>query len=125
MNPIDLFKALADETRLKTICLIVLKGELCVCDLVTALSLSQPKISRHLAQLKQAGVLLDRKQKQWVYYRLNPDLPAWFDQVLKLTVAGNEDMILEARKRLGASCCNEDSLEEITGELSSGCQTPT
>ncbi|OZG73746.1 transcriptional regulator [Hahella sp. CCB-MM4] len=123
MNPVDLFKTLADDTRLKTICLIVLRGELCVCDLVSALSLSQPKISRHLAQLKATGVLLDRKQKQWVYYRLNPDIPAWFDQVLKLTVAGNEALISDARRNLsGNSCCDEETAETLTGIAPNTCQ---
>ncbi|MEI6898173.1 MAG: metalloregulator ArsR/SmtB family transcription factor [Psychromonas sp.] len=82
MQAIDFFKALSDATRLKTVMLIQLEGELCVCELMVALADSQPKISRHLAQLKRSGLLLDRKQKQWVYYRLNPDLKSWMQQVI-------------------------------------------
>ncbi len=107
MNPVELFKCLADETRLKAISLIVLKGELCVCDLVSSLQLSQPKISRHLAQLRNTGILLDSKRKQWVYYRINPQLPSWFEQVLQVTVAGNEAFLAEAKQTLAAlSCCD-------------------
>ncbi|PIN63698.1 hypothetical protein CKQ90_32870, partial [Klebsiella pneumoniae] len=52
--------------------LLKARGELCVCDLCTALVQSQPKISRHLAMLRESGLLLDRKQGKWVHYRLSP-----------------------------------------------------
>jgi ArsR family transcriptional regulator len=58
-------------------CLIVHEKELCVCELTCALDESQPKISRHLAQLRACGLLLDRRAGQWVYYQLHPDLPRW------------------------------------------------
>lgn len=83
LQAIELFKALSDETRLKIVMLIQLEGELCVCELMAALDESQPKISRHLAQLKRLGLLLDRKQKQWVYYRLNPELSEWIKQTIQ------------------------------------------
>jgi ArsR family transcriptional regulator, arsenate/arsenite/antimonite-responsive transcriptional repressor len=82
MQPLQIFKALADETRLSCIMLLQQAVELCVCDLVDSLGLSQPKVSRHLALLKQAGLLLDRRQGQWVYYRINPDLPGWASNML-------------------------------------------
>lgn len=56
--PIQLFKILADETRLGIVLLLSELGELCVCDLCTALDQSQPKISRHLALLRESGLLL-------------------------------------------------------------------
>ena len=65
--PIQLFKILADETRLGIVLLLSELGELCVCDLCTALDQSQPKISRHLALLRERGLLLDRKQGKWVH----------------------------------------------------------
>ncbi len=68
--PIQLFKILADETRLGIVLLLSELGELCVCDLCTALDQSQPKISRHLALLRESGLLLDRKQGKWVHYRI-------------------------------------------------------
>lgn len=84
ISPSELFKLLSDDIRLKALLLILREQELCVCELMAALDEpSQPKISRHLAVLRKAGVLLDSKQKQWVYYSLNPALPAWFISVIK------------------------------------------
>ncbi len=81
--PLQLFKNLADETRLGIVLLLKARGELCVCDLCTALAQSQPKISRHLAMLRESGLLLDRKQGKWVHYRLSPQMPAWAAQVIE------------------------------------------
>jgi ArsR family transcriptional regulator len=64
-----LFKALGDETRLRIVALLS-HGELCVCHLQEALGLSQPHVSRHLAVLRAAGVVEDRRERKWVYYRL-------------------------------------------------------
>ncbi|MGY4532058.1 ArsR family transcriptional regulator [Pseudomonas sp. TE3786] len=89
MTPTTLFKCLADETRLRAVLLIVREGELCVCELMSALEGSQPKVSRHLAQLRANGLLLDRRQGLWVYYRLNPQLPDWALAVLTSTLEGN------------------------------------
>lgn len=83
-GPSELFKLLSDDIRLKTLLLILHETQLCVCELMVALDEpSQPKVSRHLAVLRKAGVLLDKKQKQWVYYSLSPKLPAWFVAVLE------------------------------------------
>lgn len=89
LNPITFFKALSDETRLRSLLLIQQEQELCVCELVAALADIQPKISRHLAQLRRDGILLDRKQGLWVYYRLNPELPQWALLCLQQTGASN------------------------------------
>jgi ArsR family transcriptional regulator len=97
MQAIQFFKALSDVTRLKIIMLIQLEGELCVCELMVALDANQPKISRHLAQLKRLGLLLDRKQKQWVYYRLNPSLKSWMQQII-IETCQNNDLFLETNK---------------------------
>ena len=72
MQPLTFFKLLADSTRLQTVLLILQQQELCVCELTCALNETQPKISRHLAMLRKAELLLDRRQGQWVYYRINP-----------------------------------------------------
>jgi len=77
MDPVLFFKNLADDTRLKTLLLIINETELCVCELVQALGLSQPKISRHLAQLRNYGLLSDRKLGKWVFYSIAKDIPAW------------------------------------------------
>src|SRR5262245_55274694 len=64
-----LFKALADETRLRIVALLA-HGELCVCHIHRALRLSQPNVSRHLAVLRAAGIVEDRRDGKWIYYRL-------------------------------------------------------
>jgi ArsR family transcriptional regulator len=60
------------------------EGRLCVCELTHALDLLQPKISRHLAQLRQSSLLLDSREGQWVYYQINPELPAWVFEILDI-----------------------------------------
>ncbi len=77
------FQALADPTRLRCLMLMVAEDEVCVCEMAHALGEIQPKISRHLAALRMAGFILDRREAQWIYYRLHPDLPTWMNEVLK------------------------------------------
>jgi ArsR family transcriptional regulator, arsenate/arsenite/antimonite-responsive transcriptional repressor len=83
MTPTALFKCLADDTRLRCLSLLFKEGKLCVCELTYALDMLQPKISRHLAQLRQNNLLIDSREGQWVYYQLNPDLPLWVVDILK------------------------------------------
>lgn len=64
------FKALADDTRLRVLKLLG-GGEYCVCEIAFALGLEQPRLSFHLRILKQAGIVLDRRQERWILYRLN------------------------------------------------------
>jgi len=114
MSPVQFYKCLADDTRLQSLLLIQREGELCVCELTEALHLSQPKISRHLAQLRETGLLLDRRQGQWVFYRINPELPEWALAVLAETADNNQAYLLASLKalaemgnrpeRLGACC---------------------
>lgn len=100
LTPPEVFKCLADETRARATLLIAHQGELCVCELMCALDDSQPKISRHLAQLRNSGLLLDRRQGQWVYYRLNPQLPAWVQEILQVTLLANADWLQDNASRL-------------------------
>ena len=67
-----LFHALSDPTRLRLVDLLR-GGERCVCDLTDALEAGQSRLSFHLKTLKDAGLVLDRKEGRWVYYRLNPE----------------------------------------------------
>jgi ArsR family transcriptional regulator len=83
MSPAQFFKCLSDETRLRCVALLQKQGKLCVCELTAALDLSQPKISRHLALLRQCGLLLDSREGQWVYYQINPNLPDWAFPILE------------------------------------------
>ena len=70
----NFFKALADETRLRILKLLELR-ELCVCEVMVALDLTQPTASYHLGILEGAGLVKERKEGKWVFYRIaNPEL---------------------------------------------------
>ena len=108
------FHLLSDDTRLRSLLLMQQQGELCVCELVFALGEIQPKISRHLAALREAGIVTDRRQGQWIYYQLNPDLPSWARQVLEATIkeAKKQEpylndlaVLAEMPNRPSAACC--------------------
>jgi ArsR family transcriptional regulator, arsenate/arsenite/antimonite-responsive transcriptional repressor len=71
MRPLaSVFKALSDETRLQMLGLLLREGELCVCDFVEVLSVTQSKASRHLRYLVNAGLLQDRRAGIWVHFRV-------------------------------------------------------
>lgn len=107
-DPILLYKALSEQTRLKSLLLMQKQGELCVCDLMEALNLSQPKVSRHLAELRKHGLVLDERRGKWVYYRINPALPAWVKQVLEITLEHNWSLVEHELQIIkGKSCSNE------------------
>jgi len=100
MNPVQFYKCLADETRLRAMLLIQQEGELCVCELTEALDESQPKVSRHLAQLRECGLLVDRRQGQWVFYNINPVLNTWAKVILAETTQGNALFMKSCHERL-------------------------
>lgn len=68
---VNLFRALADETRLKMLALMHHHGELCVCDFVAILGITQSKASRHLRYLHAAGLVEDRREAVWMHYHLS------------------------------------------------------
>ena len=88
MDAAAFFRALGDDTRLRCLALLRAEGELCVCELTYALDLAQPKISRHLGQLRQAGVVESHRRGTWMHYRLAPDLPDWARAVIDDWLAG-------------------------------------
>jgi ArsR family transcriptional regulator len=67
---VQLYKALADETRLRILALLLSEGELCVCDIIAALKLPQSTTSRHLGHLRKAGWVNDRRCGLWIYYSI-------------------------------------------------------
>lgn len=69
MREHELFKGLAEQTRLRIVVLL-LERELCVCDILEVLRLPQSTVSRHMTRLKAAGLVLDRREGKWVHYRL-------------------------------------------------------
>ena len=100
------FAALADRTRLR---LINLMGadELCVCFFVEVLKTNQPKISRHLAYLRRAGLVSDRKDGKWVHYRMAEPSDANAVRILREVVAWLKDdpEMRRDRERLVRVCC--------------------
>lgn len=108
------FSALGNDIRLRCLVLMQLQGELCVCELTHALDLSQPMISRHLALLREIGLVEARRAGQWMYYTIHPELDAWAKKVIRETAKANEkelpfadDLLAlkEMPNRPGASCC--------------------
>lgn len=75
-SALTLLSALAEPTRLAAVRLLWDGREHCVCELVRVLGVTQSRMSRHMAVLRQAGVVADRRDAQWVRYRRNPHLPA-------------------------------------------------
>ncbi len=72
---VQYLKALADETRLRIVALLLCSGELCVCDITATLKLPQSTVSRHLAYLKNAGWVTDRREGVWIIYAISADNP--------------------------------------------------
>ena len=95
----DVLKALSDETRLRMVSLLY-EGELCVCDVMETLQISQAKASRHLIYLKNAGLVRDRKQAQWAYYSLVRDRGLGFIDTLVYENLRPERLYQEDLRRL-------------------------
>ncbi len=104
-TPASFMKCLADETRFLITQLVANEQELCVCELVEALGISQPNISRHLAQLRTNEILAGRRRDQWVFYRLHPDLPDWALNVIRETRKPVKPALKQLRKKLGKMDC--------------------
>ena len=101
MIDVKILKALGDETRLRILKLL-LKRELCVCELEAALNLSQSKVSRHLTVLRSVGLVQDRREGQWIFYSLpktKTDFEKSIVQLIKNTLWDSEQ-VKEDEKRL-------------------------
>jgi ArsR family transcriptional regulator len=90
LTPDDLTNVLSDTTRLRILMLLTKVEELCVCQLTETLDMVQPKISRHLAIMRQKQIVMDRRDGLWVHYRLHPELPTWCYKALLALSAGCE-----------------------------------
>ncbi|MFP2394287.1 metalloregulator ArsR/SmtB family transcription factor [Enterobacter ludwigii] len=105
LHPVQLFKALSDETRLSIVMLLREAGELCVCDLCSATAESQPKVSRHMALLRESRLVSDRREGKWVYYRLSPTMPAWAATVIDNSWnCLREETRVKLKNRLPGAC---------------------
>jgi ArsR family transcriptional regulator len=78
----EILTALSDPTRRAALALLWGGGEHCVCELMARLEASQSRMSRHMKVLREAGLVLDRRDAQWVRYRRNPDLVTEFAAVI-------------------------------------------
>lgn len=81
-NAAAMYKALGDETRLQMVWLLMNHRELCVCDFMEVLDVTQSKASRHLRTLYHAGLVTDRRQGLWVYYALRQTQDALINSTL-------------------------------------------
>jgi ArsR family transcriptional regulator len=111
MDIVYIFKALADENRIRILNLLK-NGELCVCDIDGVLGIKQSNASRHLNKLKMAGIIVSEKKSQWVYYRLNDPIFLRFpflsmalnDEIEKISICKEDLALLGKLKTSGRSC---------------------
>ena len=101
--PTMLFKVMSDPLRLKILMLLEDEKVLTVSDLTTALGESQPKVSRHLALLRDGGFLQDQREGLWIFYRLADHLPAWIRHTLQTVRNGNPAIINQEKLNLKLS----------------------
>jgi ArsR family transcriptional regulator len=117
--PFDLalfFQALGDPTRLRLLNLMG-EQEICVCYFVEILNSPQPKISRHLAYLRRAGIVAARREGKWMHYRIVMPPHAGAAEVLKQTLATlrGEKAMQADTARLARACCAPKALVTLAG----------
>ncbi|MEL7447956.1 MAG: metalloregulator ArsR/SmtB family transcription factor [Pseudomonadota bacterium] len=97
----EIYAVLSNEPRLRSLVLVAGAGEVCVCDAMTALGITQPAASKALNRLKEVGMLSDRRDANWNYFRLREDLPAPLAGLVELTVSelsGRRPYVDDARR---------------------------
>lgn len=111
-NLVLIFKALSDETRLRILKLLE-HGELCVCDIVSALDMIQPKVSFHLGVLQEAGLVKSRKQGKWIHYSI--DDSDIFKRFLIMSVLEkiSDDTMADDTKRLKDFLKKKGMMEKV------------
>ncbi len=109
------FAALADRTRLRLLNLMR-DGEVCVCFFAEALDTNNPKISRHLAYLKRASLVIGRRDGKWMHYRINQPAEASATEIFAATMnlLEHDKQMTADRKRLIDFCCKADAPVSIT-----------
>ena len=100
MNNQSVFDVTSDPTRRRILALLLVEGELCVCELMCALDDIQPKVSRHLSVMRDAGLVTMRREGTWVYYRIASSQPAWLRKLLEILPAGAVTELAADRARL-------------------------
>ena len=95
------FASLSNEIRLRCLYLAARYGEVCVCEAVDALGVPQPTVSKAFKTLKDAGLVTDRRDANWIYYRLNEELPVWVSEIVHTTIevlSGAEEYIADEKR---------------------------
>jgi ArsR family transcriptional regulator len=108
-NRVDvMFRAFSDRTRLRILHMLA-GGELCVCDIVEVLGVPQPKVSRHLAYLRRAGLVEARKEGLWSYYQLAPSRGNFHAKLLECLGCCFQDVpeLAKDARRLNLTRCTE------------------
>jgi ArsR family transcriptional regulator len=106
-----LFELLADSTRRRILALLLEHREICVCRLVGALELPQPKVSRHLAAMRETGLLVSRRKGTWILYRFDPQVPGWAMRVIAMMVEGartEAELAADNARLAQLALCGED-----------------
>jgi ArsR family transcriptional regulator, arsenate/arsenite/antimonite-responsive transcriptional repressor len=111
-----LFRALGDPTRLRLLNLMA-DQEICVCYFTEVIGAPQPKISRHLAYLRKAGIVAARREGKWMHYRLAAQSDPHVASILKsvLEALRQEKELLRDSVRLNRACCGPRSLVNLLG----------
>ncbi len=117
MDTISTITALADETRMRVVCLLQEAVDLCSCEIQAILKLNQSNLSRHLTRLRQSGLIKGEKRGQWVHFQINPG--NWEEQsyIPGIIKSANKDLplITEDLRRLKLywnSGCNCKTINE-------------
>jgi ArsR family transcriptional regulator len=112
----QLFRALGDPTRLRLLNLMA-EQEVCVCYFTEVIGAPQPKISRHLAYLRKAGIVAARREGKWMHYRLAAPSNPQVASVLKSVIAAlkQEKQLQRDHQRLNRACCGPRSLVQLLG----------
>jgi ArsR family transcriptional regulator len=111
-----LFRALSDNTRLRLLHLMAGR-EICVCYLVEVLGVPQPKISRHLAYLRRAGLVIARREGKWMHYQLAVPAERHTAAILSAAIESLKSNPQTQRdlRKLNTACCGPQSLVQVMG----------
>jgi len=99
----EIYRALGDPVRLRILALLRVR-EACVCELVGRLPVSQPAVSQHLRKLRQAGLVVERRQKYWTYYAIRGDLPPVLEGIMASLPRDTEDEAWMRENHVDTTC---------------------
>lgn len=123
----EFFSALADETRLQVVWLLMNRRELCVCDIMAILDITQSKASRHLATLRHAGLVVDRRDGTWAHYSLNPAFGDVEQQLLRSLkkALGNSEKALQLVASLQRRLADKETRPSCNSVAATSARTST